>query len=75
MRDSLNQELSDAEQRIKWRRGLSELDLRALATDHLMGRCDESTADAYEEYLLRYPENTSTKSQASRKSKRARTAR
>lgn len=37
----------------EWARGLSETNLRSLASDYMRGVRDESTEDAYEEYQRR----------------------
>jgi len=42
------------QQCIIWRQSLSEANLRDLASDFLMGRRDDSTADALTEYEDRY---------------------
>lgn len=48
--------IDHAAARLAWARGLSEMDLRALAGDYLMGAHDESGEDAFREFCRRWPD-------------------
>lgn len=47
-------QLSDAEERMLWRRSLPDDILRSLASDFLRGLVDECNADAFAEFEYRY---------------------
>lgn len=70
------------EQRLAWAHSLSEMDLRALASEYLMGKRDEGSIDAYQEYKRRFPEEaenrenkTKKKKESSKRSKKTRSSR
>lgn len=46
------------EERLAWRKSLSDMDVRSLAYDYKCGLQDECNADAMEEYLLRFGEGS-----------------
>ena len=50
-----NPEPSYDELRMAWRSTLSDYQVRQLASDYLMGKRDESTRDALDEFNRRWP--------------------
>lgn len=64
-------EVSYVDQCLLWRRGISDTDIRAMASDYLRGDADPANLDAYLEYQHRWGQHTKDAAADKRAAKRA----